>query len=57
MINLKTMFTNNFLEKDPLVVLQKEHWSKILSAVRAMTIEYCRKNNIKLIDPKKQVDK
>ena len=57
MENLKTVFTNKFHERDPPVVFNKEHWSKILESVCNMKIKYFRTNNIELNITKQQEGK
>ena len=52
MRNLKTLFINKFFEKEPPMVFHKEHWSKILDGILSMKTVYCRKHNIRLVDPK-----
>ena len=53
MVNPKKIFLKNFREKEPPVVFHKENWSKILDAILGMKTIYCRKHNIKLVNPKK----
>ena len=54
MRNLKTMFIDKFREKEPTIVFHKYHWSKSLGAILGMKNIYCRKHNIKLVNPKQQ---
>ena len=55
--NLKTMFTNKFLESDLPVVFHNARWIKIIEAVCAMKMEYPGKNNINLVNPNQQAGK
>ena len=52
--NLKKMFIDEFREKEPPIVFHKDHWSKILGAILSMKTIYCRKHNIRLVNPKKR---
>ena len=54
---LKSMFTNKFSNKDPPAVFHKLHRGKRLLGVLTMKTEYCRNNNINLINPKERASK
>ena len=51
------MSTNKFREMDLMVVLHKEHWSKILAEVFTIKMEYFRNNNTRIINPKQRAGK
>ena len=52
--NLKIMFMEKFRENKKPLVFQREHCSRILAAILSMKTEYCRKHNIRLVNPKQR---
>ena len=52
--NLKIMFMDKFRENTPPLVFHRDNWSRILSAILNMKTIYCRKHNIRLVNPKKR---
>ena len=52
--NLKIMFMDKFRENKPPMVFHRDHWSRILSEILSMKTIYCRKHNIRLVNPKQQ---
>ena len=51
---LKTMFMDKFREKKLPIVFHRDHCSRILSAILGMKNIYCRKHNIRLVNPKQR---
>ena len=51
---LKIMFMDKFRENTPPLVFHRENWSRILSAILSMKTIYCRKHNIRLVNPKQR---
>ena len=54
MVNLKRMFMDKFRENSPPLVFHSDNWSRILSAILSMKTMYCRKHNIRLVNPKQR---
>ena len=52
--NLKIMFMDKFRENTQPLVFQRENWSRILTAILSMKTMYCRKHNIRLVNPKQR---
>ena len=52
--NLKITFMDKFRENTQPLVFKREHWSRILSTILSMKTEYCRKHNIRLVNPKQR---
>ena len=52
--NLKIMFMDKFRENTQPLVFQRESWSRSLTAILSMKTMYCRKHNIRLVNPKQQ---